>query len=306
MNCCQQKNLKLKILRDYYNYYSLKIYLKNELLNYKYFKCKYNWVFCKYPDFLGKDVLKLLPIDAPDVSNINESLGLKKANLLAKALNFPKKTILTKKQFNCLLLKSPSSIIIISCILNLTNTCDRVKYYNESGFLEFINKNDFKDFLNVRNLSSYGLSIFKINNKFYISSSCSTNNNERNCLKFNKLLVGSIEETAFECKELLKLLKILTFTFKEILDGANCQDTAGNPCLAYKSCSKYKYRKYYGVPVTPDIWITNFILLYFLSPSLAAAMPKYTQQLPIKMAKKLLKEDYISYKKYTKYFIDCN
>lgn len=166
-----KKNKKLKILRDYYNYYSLKIYLKNELLNYKYLKCKYDWVFCNYPVFLGKDVFKLLPSDAPDVSNINESLGLKKANLLAKALNFLKKTILTKKQFNCLLLKSPSSIIIISCILNLTNTCDRVKYYNESGFLEFINKNDFKDFLNVRNLGSYGLSIFKINNKFYISSS---------------------------------------------------------------------------------------------------------------------------------------
>ncbi len=38
--------------------------------------------------------------------------------------------------------------------------------------------------------------------------------------------------------------------------------------------------EYYGVPVTPGIYLTNFELLYALKPSVAAKMPAYMAPIP--------------------------
>lgn len=44
---------------------------------------------------------------------------------------------------------------------------------------------------------------------------------------------------------------------------------------------------YVGIPMVPSIWITNFALIYMLSPDLAAQMPAYWQPLPDALAQAL-------------------
>jgi hypothetical protein len=44
---------------------------------------------------------------------------------------------------------------------------------------------------------------------------------------------------------------------------------------------------YVGIPMVPAIWITNFALIYMLSPDLAAQMPAYWEPLPHALAQAL-------------------
>jgi hypothetical protein len=59
----------------------------------------------------------------------------------------------------------------------------------------------------------------------------------------------------------------------------------------------------FGVPVTPSVYLINFILLYFTNPEIAANMPAYRARLPQEVYKCLIENpDGCSYADMAQYF----
>jgi hypothetical protein len=59
-----------------------------------------------------------------------------------------------------------------------------------------------------------------------------------------------------------------------------------------------------GMSMAPALWLTNFCLVYTLSPDAAAEMPAYWAPIPKPVAKAILDSDYgvVPYSEYAKYF----
>jgi hypothetical protein len=171
---------------------------------------------------------------APGVVNrsdqINEPLGMKRANYIAREVGIDKSMILTDEQWECTLGQAPRSDdrkIIYACLNNLTNS----------------NGNT-----NIP-LSSYGLAITRaeidggaeipeIDRGGNVQSLCAP---EAPCLVFNDLFKGPLERIALVCGWEKKLLSLFALeSFQEVInDGIACQDFSGTPtseCLVEPVC----------------------------------------------------------------------
>jgi len=165
---------------------------------------------------------------APSVANrshqINEPLGMERANELAGLLGIDKSMILTDQEYECTIGIPPRDDdrkTIFACINNLTNS----------------NGNT-----NIP-LSSYGLAITDDRNGSVpagdVQSLCAP---EAPCLVFNDLFHGPLERIAAVCGWETKLDRLVAETpFPQFAQaGAGCQEFAGSksggPCIVEPVC----------------------------------------------------------------------
>ncbi len=147
---------------------------------------------------------KLAPGVAKNLAQINEPLGLDRANSIAQSLHIDKSMILTDQEYECTIGSPPRTedeAIIFACINNLTNS----------------NGNT-----NIP-LSSYGLAL---NDAGDAQSLCAPN---APCLVFNDLFAGPLERIAAECGWEEKLDRMVSETpFTQLIaDGHQCQELSG-------------------------------------------------------------------------------
>lgn len=168
---------------------------------------------------------QLAPIAANRTEQINEPLGVERANALARALGIDKSMILTDQEYECTIGIPPREgdrKIVFACIDNLTNS----------------NRNT-----NIP-LSSYGLAITDDRNGSVpagdAQSLCAP---DAPCLVFNDLFLGPLERIATVCGWETKLDRMVAETpFQEFAqDGAACQELGGSktggPCIVEPVCS---------------------------------------------------------------------
>jgi hypothetical protein len=168
---------------------------------------------------------ELAPIVARRGDQINEPLGLERANRLAGLLGIDKSMILTDQEYECTIGIPPRDTdrqTIFACINNLTNS-------NGSTNIP---------------LSSYGLAITDDRNGSVpagdVQSLCAPN---APCLVFNDLFSGPLERIAAVCGWETKLARMVAETsFGEFAeDGSKCQEFAGSksggPCIVEAVCT---------------------------------------------------------------------
>jgi hypothetical protein len=173
---------------------------------------------CSFPEACrsSAELESLAPPIATSADQLNEPLGLERANSMAKSLNVTKDMILTDVEWECTQGTEPQSRVqelITSCLANLTNS----------------NGNT-----NIP-LSSYGLAL---NDNGDVQSLCAP---KAPCLEFNYLFYGPLERLAFQCGWLEKLQKMREHTpFPEVItEGNACQTLAGageEACLVQPVC----------------------------------------------------------------------
>ena len=243
---------------------------------------------------------------ASSFEQINQPIGMEKAREFARSIQLTDDYVMSSQEFKCLLKNTTDKKILYTCIFNLTNSCGNKSIYKKIGLYQEFQKLGLDFLLDKKSLSSYGLSIFIKDGQLLISNDCLDNTEStRSCKEFNKLLVGSLEKTAFKCNFLIQFLRKLALGFKGNIDSVKCQNQVSSSCISSQTCNQTNQIKYFGVPITPVLWSANFILLYSLNPELGALMPGYIQNIPTIMAKKLLKEGSINYNENIKYFKTC-
>ncbi len=164
----------------------------------------------------------LVPPEYRQPDQINQPLGRKKADKLARLLSMDRDMILTDEQYECMMgtdQNPPSNDngrdIIRACLYDLTN----------SKVAEVIIP-----------LSSYGLSL---DDKGNVRSNCAP---EAPCLEFNELAIdGSLDEIAVQCGFEEKLQRLIDPRYTKtpfpelIVGGVECQKEwgpeSGLPCI---------------------------------------------------------------------------
>lgn len=155
----------------------------------------------------------LAPSIARHPDQINEPLGINRAERLARRLGIDTSMILTDAEYQCTIGTPPRNQdqeTIFRCINNLTNS---------NGNTDIP-------------LSSYGLSI---TDQGDVQSDCAP---EAPCLVFNQLFAGPFEKIAFECGWGMKLGRMVRETpFFHLVDDANkCQHNAEPVCVVEPIC----------------------------------------------------------------------
>jgi len=167
---------------------------------------------------------RLAPSIATRPDQINEPLGMDRANRLAGLLGMDKSMILTDQEYECTIGIPPrddARKTIFACINNLTNS-------NGSTNIP---------------LSSYGLAITDDRNADVpvgdVQSLCAPS---APCLVFNDLFLGPLEKIAAVCGYEMKLKRMVGETpFLEFVkDGSTCQEFGGakdgGPCIVEPVC----------------------------------------------------------------------
>ncbi len=157
----------------------------------------------------------LAPREDRQPDQINEPLGRKKADLLAKLLGIKPDMILTDEEYQCLIGAPPRDVsreIIYACSLDLTNS---------KGNTDIP-------------LSSYGLFL---NLQGDVASDCAPH---APCLEFNKLFAGPLEVIAKQCGFANKLARLVAKTpFLEFVnEGHECQQRWMPSCIAEAPCAR--------------------------------------------------------------------
>lgn len=157
----------------------------------------------------------LAPREDQQPDQINEPLGRRKADLLAKLLGIKQDMILTDEEYKCLIGTPPrdeSQQIIYACTLDLTNSRGNTDVP----------------------LSSYGLFL---NSNGDVASDCAP---QAPCLEFNKLFAGPLEAIAKQCGFANKLARLVAETpFLEFVhEGHTCQQKWMPSCIAEAPCAR--------------------------------------------------------------------
>jgi len=157
---------------------------------------------------------------APDIARhpdqVNEPLGIHRADTIARFLGIDASMILTDAEYQCTIGTPPRNQdqeTIYRCIMNLTNS---------KGNTDIP-------------LSSYGLSI---TDRGDVQSDCAP---EAPCLVFNQLFAGPLEKIAYECGWATKLASMARETpFFHLVDDANtCQRNAEPVCVVEPICRPF-------------------------------------------------------------------
>ena len=156
----------------------------------------------------------LAPPEDRQPDQINQPLGRKNADQLAKLLGIKPDMILTDQEYQCLIGAPPRDLareVIYACSIDLTNS---------NGNTDIP-------------LSSYGL---YLNLKADVRSDCAP---RAPCLEFNKLFAGPLEVIANQCGFADKLARLVTETpFLEFVsEGSECQHAwFRTSCIAEAAC----------------------------------------------------------------------
>lgn len=276
---------------------------------------RYRWSSCDDIENLSNEIKMMIPRDARNKEEINKPFGMDNAKKLAKLLNIDQ-YVLTQQEFFCVMSKLDPKISI-ECIIDMTNTCIQIDTFknliiNDKGttLYDKISENELlQHHIVTPAYGSYGLASFYKkdedgNLQKYISSDCYFDEDfSRPCKAYNYLAEGPLEKVYLDCGCLQKFVKSLPVVGAEVKDTSNCQSGVG--CLAKKT-NKLGKVKFYGVPITPAIWIANFVLLYCINPILGATMPGYIQYIPEELAQALETEGYVKYEDYKDLLVTCN
>jgi hypothetical protein len=159
----------------------------------------------------------LAPRQYRQPEQINQPLGKKDADQLAKLLGIKQDMILTDQEYQCLIGAPPRDVereVIYACTLDLTNS------NGNTGNMDIP-------------LSSYGL---YRNLKGDVRSDCAP---QAPCLEFNKLFAGPLEVIAKQCGFADKLARLVSETpFLEFArEGSQCQHASfPTSCIAEAPC----------------------------------------------------------------------
>ena len=159
---------------------------------------------------------KLAPAKFTQLEQINEPLGMERAQVIAKLLGIDQDMILTPTEYQCLIgapdKRTPDQQTIYSCVGNLTNS--RGNSDNP--------------------LSSYGLSVSPQGD---VRSNCAP---DAPCLNFNALLAGPLEKIAAQCGFLDKFARLVTRTpfIQFAVDGSPCQKNSEPTCIVKATTPK--------------------------------------------------------------------
>jgi hypothetical protein len=151
----------------------------------------------------------LAPPVIRQAEQINEPLGMERAQLTARLLNIDQDMILTPTQYQCLIgtpeNRNETQKTINSCIGNLTNSRGN----------------------SAIPLSSYGLSVSPQGD---VRSNCAP---DAPCLNFNALLAGPLQKLALQCGFLDKFARMVTRTpfIQFAVEGSPCQSNAEPTCI---------------------------------------------------------------------------
>lgn len=157
---------------------------------------------------------RLAPGKYRQPDQINQPLGSRRAEQIARLLGVDDDLILTDEEYQCLIgtpPRSPDREIIFRCTIDLTNSLGNTEIP----------------------LSSYGLSLDEEGN---IRSLCAPS---APCLEFNKLFAGRLELIAAECGFADKLAGLVAETqlLQLIDDGNQCQVDWEPPCIFESTCA---------------------------------------------------------------------
>ena len=252
----------------------------------------------------------LAPTKATNPLQVNEPIGLEQAHSTAEALGFEKSFLLTESERDCFLrgatiedpiLRAAYVGTLRKCLANLTSTRGGL----QANILFKIVDGEVAD-LQLPTLGSYGLKsrFATVDGKreLMITSDCSPN---EPCINFNKLLAGPLEAVAKRCGFIEKFEALFSQTPIICLGAraSKCQEQVisfSDSCLAlYRNEDK----EYYGLAVTPWLWLVNFALIYFADPRIAAYMPKYRYNIPDALVAALFKETEVRFDEFKELLI---
>ena len=228
----------------------------------------------------------LAPKFATKTRQINQPLGKEKAKAIAKELGITKDMQLTKQEYKEFIgtkgtrRNNPNQAIIYNCVQNLSNSTGNPIKVDTDG--------DGKKDTDVV-LGSYGLSVINENSEAYIQTDCFENSCGyiADCLAFNSLASGYLQRWSITHGTYDKWRAMIELpSFKELtIASTRCQDeyVDDNACVVPLENGAAE-TEYAGVPLTPTIWLINFMFLYKLNRKVAANMPGYAAKLPSSVA----------------------
>ena len=171
---------------------------------------------CFWPDICQEEptLERMAPRKFRQPEEINEPLGMKRAEQLAHLLGIDEDMILTEREYRCMIgmpPRPPDRETLFRCIRDMTGS-------NGNAAIP---------------LSSYGLNV---NEQGNVRSICAP---DAPCFNVNALLGGPLLKIAAECGFLEKLLRMETETqFHQLIEDANACQTSGEPaCLIEATCA---------------------------------------------------------------------
>jgi hypothetical protein len=163
----------------------------------------------------------LAPREYRRTDQINEPLGTRKAEQLARALGIDREMILTDKEYACLIAGPGPQLrrsreLIILCSIEFTNSQNHA----------------------VIPLSSYGLFFDEQADVRSLCASDKSTGFEAPCLAANEIFFGPLQEIATECGFEDKLRRLMTETpmHEFVVQGNRCQQRWVGACIAEAAC----------------------------------------------------------------------
>ena len=226
--------------------------------------------------------------------NVNEALGQKRADSLAKSLGFNKKRSLSAMQYTNFVsgygvgggttASAAAAEVIVECLVYQTDTNANPKAKSADGSTTY------------PHLGSYGLAV---NESGALESVANSTNP---CRQVNILLepaamcpsAGGTNPLNLPCgymsnwmkangaKDTLAALYASAYT-AEVPSASKSQQASGVAQLVANTQSGGK-TSFVGMSLAPSVWLANFLLLYALSPELAAEMPAFWAPIPSNVA----------------------
>lgn len=222
----------------------------------------------------------LAPTQATNPSQINTAIGTERADEIAEAIGLDKAKVLTEDQFRAFISgggapgsADPASAKLADETVRIfTNTNDRPLYSKVKGVLT------------PSVLSSYGLFVTVDG---WLESLA---NEDAPTRIANELLEpGGYVNTwlpANGAGPALEQLYLSAYT-EEALFGNEAQQQSGPAQLVTNIKGEVSTKV--GMSMAPALWLTNFALLYTLSPEKAALMPAYWTPIPENVADAILR-----------------
>mgnify|MGYP003552341379 FL=1 len=218
---------------------------------------------------------KLAPTQITHSWQLNQALGQRRADEIAKKIGLKRSDVFTKKQYRLFVTgrgvggdKSNAKLVDQSVRI-LTNTAGRPLYSKIHGKLV------------PSVLASYGL---MVNKSGMLESPANSSAPTR---KVNAVIEpgGYLGQwcRANGAKKALRMLYRSAYTAEAVYGNKAQQISGAAQLVANKKVGKST--KTVGMSMVPSIWIVNFALIYTLNPAAAAEMPAKWAPIPRRVAK---------------------
>lgn len=218
---------------------------------------------------------KLAPTQVAHSWQINQAIGQRRADEIAKKIGLKKSNVFTKKQYRLFVTgrgkggDRSSAKLVDQSVRILTNTVGRPLYSKIHGKLV------------PSVLASYGL---MVNKSGMLESPANSSAPTR---KVNAVIEpgGYLGQwcRANGAKKALRMLYRSAYTAEAVYGNKAQQISGAAQLVANKKVGKST--KTVGMSMVPSIWIVNFALIYTLNPSAAAKMPAKWAPIPRRVAK---------------------